>query len=346
MAIRRVPEGSSVVLVAVLAGFALAAGCGSNAGTPGVGGSTGSGGQSMGSSGATGNGGSQSGAPTGSGSGGSSSPAAATGGGATGRSAGGSGGGSASGRASGAGGMGGGAPSGGSTASGSGGLGNGGAVGLGGMPAGSHHGGMMGEGGMMSRAGGGGGHTGVGAGGAAGAAAMGGAGGASSGSLSLSSPDQPDGAKFTAAYTCAANNGTFGAGVNPELDWTGAPTGTQSFAMTFIDTKLGESNAMGQHWAIWDIPATVTQLPKGTTVLTGTLAGAKQTNKYLAPCPSGNDTYAFTLYALSETTLAVTGVEGTGTSNSAGVAKVLAALKAVTPLGTAKLTGTSGPQGK
>jgi phosphatidylethanolamine-binding protein (PEBP) family uncharacterized protein len=202
---------------------------------------------------------------------------------------------------------------------------------------------------MMSMTGGGGGHTGVGAGGAAGGTAMGGVGGvggASSGSFSLTSPDQPDGAKFGTAYTCAANNGTFGAGVNPELEWTGAPTGTKSFAMTFIDTKLGESSAMGQHWAIWDIPTTVMQLPKGTTTLTGALAGAKQTNKYLAPCPSGNDTYAFTLYALPEAALAVTGAEGSGTSNSAGVAKVLAALKAVTPLGTAKLTGTSGPQGK
>ena len=104
--------------------------------------------------------------------------------------------------------------------------------------------------------------------------------------------------------------------------------------------------AMGQHWAIWDIPATAIQFPKGTTTLTGTLAAAMQSNKYLAPCPSGNDTYEFTLYALSTPTLSVTGASGSGTSNSAGVAKVLAALKLVTPLGTATLHGTSGPMGK
>jgi phosphatidylethanolamine-binding protein (PEBP) family uncharacterized protein len=119
-----------------------------------------------------------------------------------------------------------------------------------------------------------------------------------------------------------------------------------SFAITFIDTKIGADMPMGQHWAIWDIPATVTQFPKGTTTLTGALAGAMQTNKYLAPCPSGNDTYEFTLYALSTATLNVTGASGSGTSNSAGVAKVLAALKLVTPLGTATLHGTSGPMGK
>lgn len=313
MAVDKIPEGSSVVRVAVLVGLGLAMGCGSNATTPGAGGSTGSGGG--GSGGTPQNGGSQSSsapAATGGGSGGSSSAAVASGGVSGGQSSGGSGGSSAS----------------------------------GGVPAGGHDGGMMGAGGMMSRTGGGGGHTGVGAGGAAGGSAMGGAGGTSGGSFSLTSPDQSDGAKFGTAYTCAASNGSFGSGVNPELDWTGAPTGTKSYAMTFIDTKLGESSAMGQHWAIWDIPPTVTQFPKGTTALTGTLAGAKQTNKYLAPCPSGNDTYAFTLYALSEASLTVTGAEGTGTSNSAGVAKVLTALKAVTPLGTAKLTGTSGPQGK
>jgi phosphatidylethanolamine-binding protein (PEBP) family uncharacterized protein len=148
-------------------------------------------------------------------------------------------------------------------------------------------------------------------------------------------------------FTCAANNGTFGAGVNPELDWSGVPANTLSFAITFIDTKIGANMAMGQHWAIWDIPATVMQFPKGATALTGNLSGAKQSNKYLAPCPSGNDTYEYTLYALSTATLAVdASAEGTGTANSAGVAKVLTALQGVTPLGTATLHGTSMAMGK
>lgn len=164
--------------------------------------------------------------------------------------------------------------------------------------------------------------------------------------MTLTSPDQADGAHFSSMFTCAANNGTFGSGVNPELDWDNVPAGTMSFAMTFIDTKLGANMATGQHWAIWDIPATVRQFPKATTTLTGDLAGAMQTNKYLAPCPSGNDTYEYTLYALSSATLSVTGASGSGTSNSAGVAKVLAALATVTPLATATLHGTSMAMGK
>ncbi|MES1174803.1 MAG: hypothetical protein ABUL62_10800 [Myxococcales bacterium] len=52
------------------------------------------------------------------------------------------------------------------------------------------------------------------------------------------------------------------------------------------------------------------------------------------------------MYALATATLRVDGAEGNGTVNSAGVAKVLAALKAVTPLGTAKLHGNSGAMGR
>ena len=164
--------------------------------------------------------------------------------------------------------------------------------------------------------------------------------------MTLTSPDHAEGAKFGTMFTCAAMNGTFGSGINPELDWSGVPSGTMSFAITFIDTKIGSTNPMGQHWAAWDIPAAVKQFPKGTTVLTGALMGAKQTNKYLAPCPSGDDTYEFTLYALPAANLSVTGAEGSGISNSAGVAKVLTALQATTPVGTATLHGTSGPMGK
>ena len=227
-----------------------------------------------------------------------------------------------------------GAPASGGTASGSGGTGGPGVSG--GGPATSQGG---------SPAGGAGGGQSSGTAGSAGGGASG-AGGSASGTFTLTSPDQMDGAKFGAMFTCAAMSGTFGAGVNPELDWSQVPENTQSFAITFIDTKIGANMAMGQHWAIWDIPAAVRKFPRGTTTLSADLAGAKQTNKYLAPCPSGNDTYEFTLYALSTATLNVSGAEGSGVANSAGVAKVLAALQMATPLATAKLRGTSGPMGQ
>ncbi len=280
-----------------------------------------------------------------SGSGGSGSGGTSAGGGTTGS------GGSAGGGTTGSGGS----ASGGTT--GSGGSSNGGTTGSGGSASGgttgsggSSSGGASGHGGGSPSGGNGGsatgGNGGGGRGGSGGAGGSSGAAGGSSGAFILTSPDQADGAKFGMMFTCAAMNGTFGSGVNPELDWSAVPASTASFAITFIDTALGETSPMGQHWAMWDVPAAARTFPKGTTMLTGDLAGAKQTNKYLAPCPSGNDTYELTIYALPTATLTVSGAEGSGVSNSAGVAKVLAALKTVTPLGTAKLHGTSGPMGK
>lgn len=191
-----------------------------------------------------------------------------------------------------------------------------------------------------------GGASGVGGGGGAGAPAGGASGGASGGEFTLTSPTHEDGAHFDAAYTCAANNGQFGAGVNPELNWSGVPDGTKSFAMTFIDTTLGEDSAMGQHWAIWNIPwdsssGAVSQIPEGTTMLTGDLMGATQSRTFLTPCAQSlmnnmDDEYAFTIYALSTDTL---NVQGTSVANA------LTALRAATPLGTAVLTGHAGLKG-
>jgi len=235
---------------------------------------------------------------------------------------------------------------GGQTGSGAGGiLGSGGAMdsSMGGAPPGSGGATKSGSGGVAGSVGaGGGGGSGATvehAGGTGGGSAMGDAGG---GSFTLTSTDLVDGAHFDAKFTCAASNGTFGSGVNPELDWNvGVPDGTKSFAITFIDTTLGDTNSMGQHWAIWNIPATVTVFPQGTATLTGDLAAAKQSGKFLTPCAQSvvnnmDDQYEFTVYALSSATLNITGTT---------VANALTALKAITPLGTAKLDGHAGLKG-
>ena len=103
------------------------------------------------------------------------------------------------------------------------------------------------------------------------------------------------------------------------------------------------------HYAIYDIPAGVTSLPQGLPAgspPTGiaNLVGAKQKSplaaQYLGPCPnntgSAADTYAFTLYALSQDKLP-------GTVSD--VASIVAAIKAANPLGQAVLTGTSDAKG-
>ncbi|MDQ2643705.1 MAG: YbhB/YbcL family Raf kinase inhibitor-like protein, partial [Myxococcota bacterium] len=164
----------------------------------------------------------------------------------------------------------------------------------------------------------------------------GGVGGGSGGAtgFTITSPDHMDGAKFADVYTCAAT-GDLAKALLPELNWTDGPAGTKSYAITFIDRTLTpDTNAY--HWAIWNIPTTVKQLPEGFKDA-GTI-GAKASSDFLGPCPGlgkgGTDNYDFTIYALKSE---MTTVSGTRT----------AAVKAAEPifkadaLATAKLTGTS-----
>jgi len=217
-------------------------------------------------------------------------------------------------------------------------VGGGGASSVGGggtSSVGGSGGASAGSGGASAGAGGSSGKAGAGAGG--------GSAGGATGMFALTSPDHAEGAKFAKDYTCDAMNGTFGAGVNPELNWSGAPSGTMSYAITFIDTTIGENMAMGQHWAIWNIPATVTKFPKGTKTLSGDLAAAKQNGAFLTPCAQSlmngmDDQYEFTVYAIPSATLNVTGTS---------VANALAAIKALSPApAKATLHGHAGLKGK
>lgn len=98
------------------------------------------------------------------------------------------------------------------------------------------------------------------------------------------------------------------ANLSPELSWTGAPAGTQSFALVLFDVTYGQA-----HWALWNIPADVTTLaanvPKDTAT-PATPAGSRQANANFAT--TGGDGYfgphipcnvfEFELYALSTST--------------------------------------------
>lgn len=133
-------------------------------------------------------------------------------------------------------------------------------------------------------------------------------------SFSITSDDFAAGAELSAPQ----RSGIFGAGgsdTSPQLSWSGFPAETKSFAVTIYDPTAPTGSGFW-HWAVADIPVSVTSLPTGagdensTSIPAGAfqLANDAGLKRYLGAAPpigSGVATYYVAVHALDVETLGV-----------------------------------------
>ena len=123
--------------------------------------------------------------------------------------------------------------------------------------------------------------------------------------MELSSVAIPAGSIIEPAYvepSCGGGN------VSPDLQWSGAPEGTKSYALTCFDPDAPTGSGWW-HWIAFDIPAGTTALPAGI----GLDAPMRQWENdygydgYGGPCPPPGPAhrYVFTVYAMDTARLEV-----------------------------------------
>ena len=135
--------------------------------------------------------------------------------------------------------------------------------------------------------------------------------------LEVHSQSFQKGGEIPRQYTCD------GAGISPQLAWSGAPAETQAFAILVTDPDARDY----VHWVVTDIPAVATMIDEGAS---GTdVGGTEGTNSgggvgWTGPCPpSGTHRYVFSVYAL-DATLGLSGAPDAAAVRSALQSHVLA----------------------
>jgi len=119
--------------------------------------------------------------------------------------------------------------------------------------------------------------------------------------FTLESSAFPDGGHIPHQYTCDDED------KSPALSWSGAPDGTESYALIVDDPDAPDPEAPKLtyvHWVLYNIAAPASGLPEGVTASDlppGTLQGKNDWHRigYGGPCPPiGRHRYFFKLYAL------------------------------------------------
>lgn len=125
--------------------------------------------------------------------------------------------------------------------------------------------------------------------------------------LQVRSSDLADGQRIDDRFV---HPGAGGENVSPHLEWGPAPEGTKSFAVACYDPDAPTGSGFW-HWIAWDIPATVLELPRGSSgksMPAGSVEGRTDFGSfgYGGPAPPAGDRdhrYVFTIYAVDTESL-------------------------------------------
>lgn len=116
--------------------------------------------------------------------------------------------------------------------------------------------------------------------------------------FTLTSPDIAEGQQLSSDFVFQGF-GCEGGNMAPTLAWSGAPDGTESFAITVYDPDAPTGSGWW-HWFAFNIPADVTSVPAGSVI-----DGIELVNDYGAegfggacPPPGEVHRYQFTVHAL------------------------------------------------
>jgi Raf kinase inhibitor-like YbhB/YbcL family protein len=130
--------------------------------------------------------------------------------------------------------------------------------------------------------------------------------------FSVTSTDVVDGGKLDAAQLSGIFGVPGGGDVSPQLAWSGAPEGTKSYAVTCYDPDAPTASGFW-HWAVLDIPASVTTLESDAGTEGGSAPGVTLANdaglkRFLGAAPPpghGPHRYYFVVHAVDVESLGV-----------------------------------------
>ena len=157
--------------------------------------------------------------------------------------------------------------------------------------------------------------------------------------FALTSNDYTEGNAIPLLNACTALGGT---DASPQFSWANPPVDTTGYALIMDDETppCGTGSQACVHWALFNIPASITSLESDVDISTieGTVEGFTYipTADYEGPCPPSVHTYKTTVYALDSSMAAIP-------ANSSFTRSTFASEYSGSILDQAEITGTFNP---